>query len=298
MDSEQRTRNKPDTRNELVARPRKGPGRQTASQTKLRNLELLHKALDLFLEQGFERTTIDAISASVGMAKRTVYLRYGDKTRLFKASLRRAIEEWIVPVDRLRAAESDDIEATLLRIGQILVANILSPAGLRLMRITNAESGRMPEIGAFTHTQGTAPTIAYLADLFRRRIRPGGMSVPAPEEAGLAFLYLVVGGPASMTAWGITLDKEEVEKHTRYCVRLFLHGLLHLSPEPAARGKVTGRQEARKKTAHAMQVDTPDAYDAVELAAVQEENRRLKLLLAESMLEVARLKDPSRPRPS
>src|SRR4029453_496025 len=127
-----------------------------------------------------------------------------------------------------RAPETDDAEATLLRIGQILVANILSPAGLRLMRITNAESGRMPEIGAFTHTQGTAPTIAYLADLFRRRIRPGGMSVPAPDEAGLAFLYLVVGGPASMTAWGITLDKEEIEKHTRYCVRLFLHGLLHL----------------------------------------------------------------------
>ena len=94
------------------------------------------------------------------------------------------------------------------------------------------------------------------------------------------------------------LDKEEIEKHTRYCVRLFLHGLLHLSPEAAARGKVTGRQEARKQTAPATQVDTPDAYDAGELAAVQEENRRLKLLLAESMLEVARLKDPSRPRPS
>ena len=87
------------------------------------------------------------------MAKRTVYLRYGNKTRLFKASLQRAIEEWIVPVDRLRAAETDDAEETLLRIGQLLVANILSPAGLRLMRITNAESARMPEIGAFTSTR-------------------------------------------------------------------------------------------------------------------------------------------------
>ena len=71
---------------------RQGPGRPTLS-----NEELLDKAVDLFLEKGFERTTIDAITASAGMAKRTVYLRYGDKTALFKAALQRAIEDWIVP---------------------------------------------------------------------------------------------------------------------------------------------------------------------------------------------------------
>jgi TetR/AcrR family transcriptional regulator, mexJK operon transcriptional repressor len=122
------------------AKLRQGPGRPTLS-----NEELLDKALDLFLEKGFERTTIDAITASAGMAKRTVYLRYSDKTALFKAALQRAIEDWIVPVERLRAAESDDIEETLLRVGQILMENLMGPAGLRLLRITNAESARMPE---------------------------------------------------------------------------------------------------------------------------------------------------------
>src|SRR5580704_13171607 len=110
---------------------RQGPGRPTLS-----NEELLDKAVDLFLEKGFERTTIDAITASAGMAKRTVYLRYGDKTALFKAALQRAIEDWIVPVEQLRAAESDDVEDTLLRVGQILMENLMSPAGLRLLRIT------------------------------------------------------------------------------------------------------------------------------------------------------------------
>jgi len=294
MDSDQRTRSRPAAGNELTSRPRRGPGRQSPSQTQQRNLDLLHKALDLFLEQGFERTTIDAISASVGMAKRTVYLRYGDKTRLFKASLQRAIEEWIVPIDRLRAAETDDVETTLLKIGQILVANILSPAGLRLMRITNAESGRMPEIGAFTHKQGTAPTIAYLTDLIRRRVRPGGLAVPDPDGAALAFLYLVVGGPASMTAWGVAIDKAEVERHTRYCVRLFLHGLLQ--PQRAMATKLEGaaRRGVRKTSANAAELDAA-AYDAGKLKALEEENRRLKVLLAESVLEVARLKDPTRP---
>src|SRR5438067_6045932 len=89
-----------------VTRLTRGPGRPTLS-----NEELLDKALDIFLEKGFERTSIDAITAAAGMAKRTVYLRYGDKTALFKAALERAIDEWIVPIESLQAAESEDLEA-------------------------------------------------------------------------------------------------------------------------------------------------------------------------------------------
>ena len=257
MDSDQHARHRPGTGSESsTTKARRGPGRRSPSQTKQRNLELLDRALDLFLEKGFERTSIDEITAAVGMAKRTVYLRYGNKTRLFKASLERAIEEWIVPVDRLRAAETDDAEATLLKIGQILVANILSPAGLRLMRITNAESARMPEIGSFTSTRGTAPTIAYLTDLIRRRVRPGGIEVPDAEEAAKAFLYLVVGGPASMVAWGVALDEKEVDAHTRYCVHLFLHGLLHAERESAStKSEPIPGAGVRKQTAYSQHTD-------------------------------------------
>lgn len=266
-----------------MTKDRRGPGRPTRKQAEQRDLELLDKALDLFLEKGFERTTIDAITASVGMAKRTVYQRYGNKTRLFKASLHRAIEEWIVPVERLRAAETDNIDATLLRIGQILVTNIMSPAGLRLMRITNAESGRMPDIGAFTHQLGTGPTIAYLTDLIRRRIRPAGIEVPDPGEAALAFLNLVVGGPANMTAWGLVLDATAIAKNTRYCVHLFLHGLLD------AQANNTPKQQHFPS-----QQTVVAAQDLHELQAIKAENQRLKVLLAESMLEVAALTGRSR----
>lgn len=278
------------------AKPRRGPGRQTASATRQRNLELLDRALDLFLERGFERTTIDAIAASVGMAKRTVYLRYGDKTGLFKAALKRAIESWIVPVDRLRAAETEDIGESLLRVGRMLVANVMSPAGLRLVRVTNAESGRLPEIGAFSYTYGTAPTIAYLADFIRRRIRRDGVEVSNPEEAAIAFLYLVVGGPATMPAWGITLSEAAIDKHTQYAVRLFLHGLLH--SEHQAAGTSARAVSARVIHKHATEPQLPDTAprSTYDWAALEEENRRLKVLLADSMLEIAALKGGARSR--
>ncbi|BBZ15412.1 TetR/AcrR family transcriptional regulator [Mycobacterium branderi] len=225
----------------------------------LSNEAFLDKALDLFLAQGFERTSIDAITAAAGIAKRTVYSRYGDKKSLFKAALQRAIEEWIVPVERLRQAERPTLEESLLAIAQILVDNILSPKGLRLLRLTNAESGHMPEIGALTVRQGTEPTIAYLADLFRRHLAREGAGFPEAEDAAQAFLDLVVGGPANAAAWGVVSDKSALDQRARYSVRLLLHGLLASSPTSMA---------------------------AVSVTALADENLRLKKLLAESLVQL------------
>jgi len=82
-----------ETLSETLTETRRRPGRPSLS-----NEALLDVALDLFLDQGFERTSIEAICTKAGMAKRTVYARYGDKTALFRAALQRAIEEGIVPV--------------------------------------------------------------------------------------------------------------------------------------------------------------------------------------------------------
>jgi AcrR family transcriptional regulator len=196
------------------------PGRPSRSSE-----ELLDKAFELFLEQGFERTSIDAITASAGMAKRTVYQRYGDKKSLFKAALKRAIDEWIVPVAQLEAAESDELEETLLAVGRLLMANLMSARGIGLLRLTNAESPRLPEIGAYTYEYGTERTIVYLAALLRRRIDPRSIDDDHWRQAAIAFLYLVACGPPTMTAWGMTFSEGEIDQHTRFGVRLFLNGL-------------------------------------------------------------------------
>lgn len=245
------------------------PGRRRPGRPTLSNEQLLDKALDLFLELGFERTSIEAIAAAAGMAKRTVYARYPDKMSLFRATLHKAIEEWIVPVARLKAAETDDLEESLLAIGRILVANIMTPEGIRLLRITNAESGRMPEIGAYTYREGTERTINYLADLLERRIGTDRGPMGDWNEAAVAFLYLVTG-PGTMAAWGMTLDDEAIDNHTCYCVRLFLHGLL----------------EREQGAAEAL----PPAADP-NVRRLEEENRRLRDMLVAAMLEASTLKE-------
>lgn len=253
-------------REEEEAPVRRGPGRPSRS-----NSELLDLSLDLFHQNGFERTSIDAICAAAGMAKRTVYARYGDKATLFKAALKRAIEQWIVPIDRLRAAEVDDFADTLRRVAAILVANIMSPAGLKLLRLTNAESGLMPDVGAYAVQHGTEPTLRYLADLFRRKGRLSasnqhGAGLPDADEAAQSFLYLVVGGLANNAAWGAVPDQATIERHTRYTLQIFLHGI---GPALASAASTGG----------------------ADLAALEEDNLRLKKLLAETMIQLDQARD-------
>ncbi len=209
----------------------RGPGRPTREQIEARNRELLDTALDLFLERGFEGTTIEAIIDAVGMARRTIYTRYGDKITLFKAALQRAIDDWVVPAERLHAAESGDLEETLIRIARMMVANVKSPSGIRLARIANAEVFRMPDIGAYLWERTAEVALTYLVELFRRRLYPAASGTLAEDAAG-AFLMLVVEGAFQMVTWS-RLSDEEFDRQIVYRTRLFLNGARSIGSAPS-----------------------------------------------------------------
>ncbi len=198
-------------------------GRPTKRQAEERYEELLDRALDMFLERGFELTTMEAVAASIRMTKRTVYSRYEDKRALFRAAVRRAIDRWIAPIDALEAAVTEDLEASLLAIARIRVAITLTPAGLRLQRIINAESFRFPEI-LQNYEEAVTPAINFMAELFRRHEGGELGKLEDPEFAARAFLT-IAGSPSRLVVLGKPADKVAIDEFTQKFVRLFLNGL-------------------------------------------------------------------------
>ena len=207
----------------LVTRP--GVGRPTPAQQEQRQEELLNVALDMFLEGGFEQTTMEEIAIRVGMSKRTVYARYEDKAALFKAAVRRAIERYTVPREALEAVATDDLEATLAAIARLRIANVATPVATKLQRILSAQSYRFPELFHLAFEEGAGPTVRFLSDLFVRYSAQGKLEVTEPERAATAFLSLVVGGPARIIVSGNKLNAAETEKHIHFAVGLFLKGV-------------------------------------------------------------------------
>jgi TetR/AcrR family transcriptional repressor of mexJK operon len=206
-----------------VARP--GVGRPTREQQEQRHEELLNVALDIFLERGFEQTTMEEVAIQVGMSKRTVYARYEDKATLFKAAVKRAAERYTVPREEVEAIATDNLEETLAAIARMRIANLTKPIVIKLQRILNAQSYRFPELFKATIEEGAGPTIHFLQDLFERYSREGKISVSEPHRAATAFLSLVVGGPARIIISGNKVDEAQIDRHIRFTVNLFLNGV-------------------------------------------------------------------------
>jgi TetR/AcrR family transcriptional repressor of mexJK operon len=208
-----------------VARPRPRAGRPTKAQAERRHAQLLDRALDFFLDNGYELATIEMIRTSIGMTKRTLYSLYEDKKMLFRAAVQRALTRWVIPIDALRAVETDDLEATLIAIARIRMENSISPIGLKLQRIVNAESYRVPEVIPLYWEQGGRPSIRYVADLLERHAKQGRILADEPEMLAHGFLMLVVGGPTRAILLGAKVDKAEIDSRIRVYVKLFLDGV-------------------------------------------------------------------------
>jgi AcrR family transcriptional regulator len=186
---------------------------------------MLDSALDLFLQHGFELTTIEMIAARVNMTKRTIYVRYPDKASLFRTAVQRAIERQIVPEAVLDGLDNGDLAETLEEIARLRIDQVMTPNGLRLQRIINTESYRFPEISRANFEQSAKPVIDFVASLLERAMARGQIGPTDPVLAASAFMSMVVGGQVRLIVSGQSPTRTEVDEKVRFTVRLILDGL-------------------------------------------------------------------------
>ncbi|MFI5718744.1 TetR/AcrR family transcriptional regulator [Nocardia sp. NPDC051750] len=204
---------------------RRGAGRPTREQAEARHRELLDTALKLFLENGFEMTTIETIATEVGMTKRTVYARYPDKATLFLAAVQRAIERQIVPREVLEELDRGDLADTLEAIARMRIGQVMTPEGLRLQRIINTEGYRFPTIFTAHLAQSARPLIEFVAGLLDRNVASGAIAPTDTVLAANSFMSMVVGGSVRAIVNGRTPTREDIDRKVHFTVHLLLNGL-------------------------------------------------------------------------
>ena len=70
-------------------------GRPSHDEAIKRDERLIEIAASMFMERGFEGTSIDAVAEAASIGKATLYARYKDKSELFAAVLQRQIDRWL-----------------------------------------------------------------------------------------------------------------------------------------------------------------------------------------------------------
>jgi AcrR family transcriptional regulator len=155
--------------------------------------QILMAAQALFLAQGFERTTMDAVTVAAGVSKQTLYHYYSGKEQLFAGVLQALTLErvWMdVPEASTEAASAsrEDLERVLLQVAESLAKYLTDPTYVALVRVLIAEAPRLPHLAeAFWNAVPLRGQSAFIA-LLEQASAGGLVSVRHPHLAVRLFV--------------------------------------------------------------------------------------------------------------
>jgi len=153
---------------------------------------IIDAATDSFFEHGFAASSIEQIAANAGVSKVTVYNHFGDKRRLFAASVDRECDKLRGHFSIAQAGEGT-IRKRLTEIGQAMVAFLSRPEMIQFERRIAAETETDPEIGrAFLEAGPWRMTSAFAAFL-ERAVSAGELRIDDPAIAAEQFVSLCKG---------------------------------------------------------------------------------------------------------
>jgi AcrR family transcriptional regulator len=200
-------------------------GRPTIAEAAKLEERLSKAAVELFLEQGFDGTTMEGVAQAAGISKRTLYARYADKHELFAAVVASALIRQRGD-DASLEVPPDDLEAGLTAIARSSLARALDPEIVRLSRIAMNEATRFPKFARTAQSMSWSPRIQAVQKLLTHHIELGTVEVDDVEIASEQFLALVAAMPARLAAFGVRRPRAVEERHLRHAVGLFLRGVL------------------------------------------------------------------------
>ncbi|MFV8318707.1 TetR/AcrR family transcriptional regulator [Mycobacterium sp. 23] len=194
-----------------------------------KRMTILSAGRDLFLGNGYQGTSVDAIAASAAVSKQTVYKHFGDKHELLMAIVNDALDTTVAAfVERASIlAETTDLERDLTAFAADYLHAVLQEHVVQLRRLVVGEANRLPELAALYYERAPDRMLSAFADCFARLHQRGLLDVPETATAAEHFAFLVVGrcidralfcgGPAVESAI-------DVDHHVQAGVRVFLAG--------------------------------------------------------------------------
>jgi TetR/AcrR family transcriptional regulator, regulator of autoinduction and epiphytic fitness len=148
---------------------------------------ILRAATRLFLDSGYDRTSLARIADAAGVSKATLFKQFPTKAALFDAivtaSWRNDSEEELPP--------AGDVTAGLTEIGRQYVALLTRPGMADLFRIVIAELPRFPELGDTHFQRGKLPYFDSVRRYLESERDAGTVVVEDTELAATQFLGMI-----------------------------------------------------------------------------------------------------------
>lgn len=166
---------------------------------------LLQTATELFLERGYEGTSMMEVSARAGGSKQTLYNHFADKGALFSAAMLHSIDAMgPAPANLLEGDEP--LLARMSRFANARFAQVVRPVALSLRRVLLADAIRIvegPRLHGLFFEAPWAPVAArFEAMIGRGELKDGCSRLMARHFRNLlefeSMPQLVMGAPLAL----------------------------------------------------------------------------------------------------
>ena len=175
---------------ELLARdPAEDEGRSARKRR-----AIMAAATELFLQQGYQGTSMDEIAARAAVSKQTVYKNFADKERLFSDITLGITEraEGFVGAVRATLPETEDLEADLTELARQYIASVMLPQVLQLRRLVIGEAARFPELARAYYERAPDRVLGALAAALQRLADRDLLRLDDADLAANHFAWLIL----------------------------------------------------------------------------------------------------------
>ncbi|THD60318.1 TetR/AcrR family transcriptional regulator [Phenylobacterium sp.] len=189
-----------------------------------REEEILRAAFEVFTAKGFHRATMLDVATAARASKATLYSRFAGKAALFAALVAWGTRQGAAALEAIADDATLDPAAALERFAARLLAQMLQPEKVALLRIAVAEGARMPEVGAILSGYTREHGLRLGRVLVGRLVAKGVVEIADAEEFGHAFIGLLQGEWVTHALLGgaVAPTPEQIEAHARRAMRRLL----------------------------------------------------------------------------
>ncbi|GAA0649454.1 TetR/AcrR family transcriptional regulator [Brevundimonas lenta] len=187
---------------------------------------LVKAAAEMFFEQGYAATSIDAIIARAGGSKRNIYNEFGNKEGLF-ASIVSENAERILSALRIDEIEGRDLRETLMVFGTRLMDGYMSPALIGAYRTVVTEADRFPGLVRSFYEQGPGRATARLAEVLEEARDRGEIQTDDCARVAGHFVGMVRDNLHLQVVLGLRPppSEDETKVAVASAVQVFLRGV-------------------------------------------------------------------------
>jgi TetR/AcrR family transcriptional regulator, mexJK operon transcriptional repressor len=154
-------------------------------------------AATVFLEKGYQGTSMDEIAAAAQVSKQTIYTHFANKEELFAdlvlGNVDR-VDEFVSTMVRT-VEDAGDIERGIQQLARRYIRLVVRPDVLRLRRLVLGEVSRFPDLARTYYERVPGRVIASLTELFKELAEQGKLRVDDPDLTAQHFAWLTLGVP-------------------------------------------------------------------------------------------------------